>query len=156
LPCFRANSLGELEALCNNRGTRYAVNSLNGEQKGSDMKYTTELLEAIAAKLRDMPPVEKKKREHSKQEAVRILAKEITALQKRGYTLDQISETLRGEGLSIATPTLKNYLQRAKPNKKQPAQAKEDTPPAARRPAVKKPEETSKATFTPKPDSDEI
>jgi methionine synthase II (cobalamin-independent) len=118
------------------------------------MKYTTEQLEAIAAKLRDMPPVEKKKQEHSKQEAVRILAKEIAALQKRGYTLDQISETLRGEGLSIATPTLKSYLQRAKPAKKAPAQAPEDTP--APRPAVKKPAEPSKATFTPKPDTDDI
>jgi methionine synthase II (cobalamin-independent) len=120
----------------------------------SNMKYTTEQLEAIAAKLRDMPPVEKKKQEHSKQEAVRILAREIAALQKRGYTLDQISETLRGEGLSIATPTLKSYLQRAKPAKKAPAQAPGDTPPA--RPALKKPADTSKATFTPKPDSDDI
>ena len=93
------------------------------------MKYTTEQLEAIAAKLREMPPVENKKQEHSKQEAVRILSKEIATLQKRGYTLDQISETLRGEGLSIATPTLKSYLQRAKPAKKAPAQAPGDTPP---------------------------
>ena len=39
------------------------------------MKYTTEQLEAIAAKLRDMPPVEKKNQEHIKQEAVRVLSK---------------------------------------------------------------------------------
>lgn len=119
------------------------------------MKYTTEQLEAIAAKLREMPPVEKKKQEHSKQQAVRILSKEIAALQKRGYTLDQISETLRGEGLSIATPTLKSYLQRAKPTKKATAQAPGDTPPP--RPAAKKPADTSsKVTFTPKPDSEDI
>jgi methionine synthase II (cobalamin-independent) len=121
------------------------------------MKYTTGQLEAIAAKLRDMPPVEKKQQEHSKQEAVRILAKEIAALQKRGYTLDQIAETLRGEGLNIATPTLKSYLQRAKPARKAPVQAPGDTPPAPRpAQAVKKHAETSKATFTPKPDSDDI
>ena len=118
------------------------------------MKHTTEQLEAIAAKLREMPPVEKKKQEHSKQDAVRILSKEIALLQKRGYTLDQISETLRGEGLSIATPTLKSYLQRAKPAKKAPVQALGDTPPCLS--AVKKPADTSKATFTPKPDSDDI
>ena len=117
------------------------------------MKYTTEQLDAIATKLRDMPKVEKKKQEHSKQEAVRVLSKEIAALQKRGYTLDQISETLRGEGLSIATPTLKSYLQRAKPDKKFPVQAPGDTPPA---PSAKKPSDASKATFTPKPDSDDI
>ena len=118
------------------------------------MKHTTEQLEAIAAKLREMPPVEKKKQEHSKQDAVRILSKEIALLQKRGYTLDQISETLRGEGLSIATPTLKSYLQRAKLAKTAPVHAPGDTPP--RLPAVKKPADTSKATFTPKPDSDDI
>jgi hypothetical protein len=83
---------------------------------------------------------------------VRILSKEIAALQKRGYTLDQILETLRGEGLSIATPTLKSYLQRAKPEKK-PRCKRRETPP---RPADKKPADTSKATFTPKPDSDDI
>ncbi|MGU0198562.1 hypothetical protein ACVXHY_23820 (plasmid) [Enterobacter roggenkampii] len=120
------------------------------------MKHTTEQLEAIAAKLREMPPVEKKKQEHSKQDAVRILSKEIALLQKRGYTLDQISETLRGEGLSIATPTLKSYLQRAKPAKKAPVHAPGDTPRPRPRPAVKKPADTSKATFTPKPDSDDI
>jgi len=118
------------------------------------MKYTTEQLEAIAAKLKEMPPIEKKKQEHSKQEAVRVISKEITILQKRGYTLDQISETLRGEGLSIATPTLKSYLQRAKPAKKAPVLAPGDTPPAPA--AAKKPSDVSKATFTPKPDSDEI
>lgn len=117
-------------------------------------KYTTEQLETIAAKLREMPPVDKKQQTHSKQESVRLLSKEIAALQKRGYTLEQISETLRSEGLSIATPTLKSYLQRAKPAKKAPAQAPGDTPPPP--PAVKKPADTSKATFTPKPDNDEI
>ena len=119
------------------------------------MKYTTEQLEAIAAKLREMPLIEKKKQEHSKQEAVKLLSKEIALMQKRGYTLDQISEALRGEGLAVATPTLKSYLQRAKPaSKKQPVQAQEDTPPP--RPSVKKTTDASKATFTPKPDSSDI
>lgn len=119
------------------------------------MKYTTEQLETIAAKLREMPLIEKKKQEYSKQEAVKLLSKEIAAMQKRGYTLDQISEALRGEGLAVATPTLKSYLQRAKPaSKKPPVQAQEDTP--RPRPAIKKPSNTSKATFTPKPDSSDI
>lgn len=119
------------------------------------MKYTTEQLEAIAAKLREMPLIEKKKQEHSKQEAVKLLSKEIASMQKRGYTLDQISEALRGEGLAVATPTLKSYLQRAKPaSKKQPVQSQEDTTQTI--PAVKKNTDASKATFTPKPDSSDI
>lgn len=79
------------------------------------MGYTKEKLDEIALKLRNMPTVEKKKIEHSKQDAIKILSKEIAQLQKRGYKLDQISEILKGEGLNIATPTLKSYLQRAKP-----------------------------------------
>ena len=81
------------------------------------MGYSNEKLGEIAAKLKTMPAIEKKKQEHSKQDAVKVLAKEITALQKRGYTLDQIAETLRGEGLDITTPTLKSYLQRIKSGK---------------------------------------
>ena len=77
-------------------------------------KYTAEQIEAIATHLKAMPPVEKKKQEFSKQEAVKILIKEITLLQKRGYSLSQIADTLKGQGLDIASPTLKSYLQRAK------------------------------------------
>ena len=119
----------------------------------SRIKYTTEQAQAIASKLREMPPVEKKQY-LSKQALVRLLAKEITALQRRGYTLEQISEALRGEDLSITTPTLKSYLQRAKPAKKAPAKKPGDTPAAARR--VHRQADTSQATFTPKPDSDDI
>jgi hypothetical protein len=117
-------------------------------------KFTSEQVEAIAAKLRQLPPVEKKKQELSKQEAVKLLAKEIAILQKRGYTLLQISEVLRGEGLEVGTPTLKNYLQRSKPVRKTPVQAPEDTPRPA--PASKNPAELSQATFTPKPDSTDL
>ena len=109
------------------------------------MKYTYEQLEAIAEKLRGMPKIEKKQREHSKQQAVKMLSREIVSLQKRGYTLDQISESLRGEGLSIATPTLKNYLQRAKPEKRTRAASPE-----------KKKVDISPGTFIPKSDSADI
>ncbi len=118
------------------------------------MTYATEQIEVIAANLREMPPVEKKKQQRSKQEAIKMLSKEITALKRCGYTLDQISETLRGEGLDIAPPTLKSCLQQTRPpRKKTPAQAPGDTP----RPRPdKKLSDTSKATFTLTPDSDEI
>ncbi len=86
-------------------------------------RYTAEQIEAIAGKLRQLPPVEKKKRDFSGQEAIKSLAKDIGVLQRRGYSLEQISESLRGEGMDILTPTLKNYLQRAKTIKKPPARA---------------------------------
>lgn len=137
------------------------------------MGYTNEKLEAIAAKLKNMPVIEKKKQEHSKQDAVKLLSKEIALLQKRGYTLDQIAETLRGEGLDITTPTLKSYLQRIKAGKnkeqKEPkSELKENTKKEQQNritPEDKKQDDThqldksdqsSKASFTPKPDSDDI
>ena len=45
---------------------------------------------------------------------VSLFAGELIALQKRGYTIEEVAEGLRGRGLTITTPTLKNYLQRAK------------------------------------------
>lgn len=119
------------------------------------MTFTTEQIEAIAAKLHEMPAVEKKDQKHSKQEAIKRLAKEINAMKKRGYTLDQIAETLRGEGLDIAIPTLKSYLQRAKgkAGKKAPAKVPAETPATG---AVNSPVAAEANTFVPKPDSDEI
>ena len=117
------------------------------------MGYSNEKLEAIAAKLKIMPVIEKKKQEHNKQDSIKVLAKEIAALQKRGYTLDQIAETLRGEGLDITTPTLKSYLQRIKAGKnKEPKKEQKNTI----LPAAKKEPDTAKASFTPKTDSDDI
>jgi DNA-binding transcriptional MerR regulator len=84
------------------------------------MKYAAEKLESIAQKLRALPPVEKK-RDYNKRETVEVLAKEIHELQKRGYSLEQVGEMLRGEGLDIATPTLKTYLVTKKRRKAQPA-----------------------------------
>jgi len=124
------------------------------------MGYTREMIEAIATKLRDMPPMQEKTKEYNKQQAVRILAKEIAALRTRGYTIDQIAETLKGEGLDISTPTLKNYLQRARQEtaKRNRGKTRKDTPPGRAAPAVKAQATSSatKATFTPTPDTDDI
>ena len=78
------------------------------------MKYTNTQLDLILDKLKNMPPVKGENQGCSKQEAVKILKKEISSMQQRGYALDQISEILRTEGIDITTPTLKSYLQRAK------------------------------------------
>jgi hypothetical protein len=78
------------------------------------MEYTVEMADRIAEKLRTLPPMDASKRRLRKQGVVQHLAREIAALQDRGYTLDQVAESLRGEGLEIATPTLKSYLQRSK------------------------------------------
>lgn len=127
------------------------------------MGYTNEKLEAIAAKLKTMPSIDKKSQEHSKQDAIKLLSKEIVSLQKRGYTLDQIAETLRGEGLEITTPTLKSYLQRIRSSNKKtskPTQTTEQlktvTSESRKAPETGQSSTESKASFTPRPDSDDI
>ena len=81
---------------------------------GSAKNRTVEDAEKLVEKLRSLPAVENKKRPLSKQEEVALLKTEITALQERGYTLDMITEILNSDGLNIATPTLKSYLNRVK------------------------------------------
>jgi two-component SAPR family response regulator len=61
---------------------------------------TVEQVEQISAKLKELPAVENKKRPVSKQEAIKLLAKDIKAMQARGYTLEQVSEQLKQLGVS--------------------------------------------------------
>ena len=82
------------------------------------MPLTVEEIERIAAELKDLPPIENKQRLVSKQEAVKLLAKEIASLQQRGYTFEQVAGLLHERGLELNTRTLKSYLQRAKAAKK--------------------------------------
>lgn len=80
------------------------------------MGITVEQVEAIAAKLRALPPADNKSRVISKQESIKMLTSEIAELRDRGYTLEQIAEMLTSEKLDIGAPTLKSYLQRSKPS----------------------------------------
>jgi hypothetical protein len=78
------------------------------------MGYTVKQVEEIASKLRALPAIEPPPKDLTKSDVVRMLAKEIKSLQKRGYSLEQIASSLKGEGLDISTPTLKSYMQKAK------------------------------------------
>ena len=93
------------------------------------MGITVEHVEAIAAKLRALPPADNKSRVVSKQESIKMLTGEIAELRERGYTLEQIAELLTSERLDIGAPTLKSYLQRSRPsNKKASSKRKSITP----------------------------
>ena len=93
------------------------------------MDYTLETAEQIAEKLRATPAKDPSQRRLDKQGMVRRLASEILALQQRGYTLEEVAESLRGYGLDIATPTLENYLQRAKGAAGKPKKARRPSEP---------------------------
>ena len=120
--------------------------------------YKADHLETVAAKLRAMPQVEKKPKDHNKQEAIKVIAREIKAMQARGYSLDQIGETLRGEGIAVTTPTLKSYLQRTKPVKKTAVKpdTKANTKPKPTVGDKKETQTAAKGRFIPTPDSEEI
>jgi hypothetical protein len=140
------------------------------------MGYTVEKIESVAEKFRNLPPApENKKREVSKQEIVKMLANEISGLQERGYTIEQIAELMRGEGLDFATPVLRSYLQRTKQKRRtkkakgnkaklvESSKTNTDTPPAAPPLAgasstskLHQQVDQSKARFTVKPDTKDI
>lgn len=82
------------------------------------MTITLEGIEALKAKMQEAPEVEKSRREISKQDAVKELRAEIEAMQKRGYTLEDIADFMSKGGVQITTATLKSYLQRTKPARK--------------------------------------
>lgn len=80
--------------------------------------YSVDTIEKLKESLREKESQPVKKQQLSKLEAVKMLAGEIKELQKRGYTLEQVCEFLREGGIDISTPTLRNYLQRAKEKKR--------------------------------------
>ena len=84
------------------------------QRRADEQTYEPAELEKMAAGLRALPAMDPSRRRTNKQGAVRYLAKEIAAVQARGYTVEEIVESLHGLGLDITTPTLKSYLQRAK------------------------------------------
>lgn len=115
------------------------------------MRFSKEELAGIATRLRDLPARENAKK-HSKQEAVRLLGREIAELKKRGYTLEQIAQALSASGLPISTPTLKNYLQRTgRSSRKSRASAGVNA-----RASVRKQPASARGSFAPSNDSDEI
>jgi hypothetical protein len=58
------------------------------------------------------------------------------ALQQRGYTIEEVAESLRGHGFEITTPTLKNYLQRAKSAVAKPRKSRRSPGPPRGQPEV--------------------
>ena len=82
------------------------------------MAISRDQVEKLRAQLRAAPEAPADSVDTTKQQAVRLLAGEIQTLQRRGYTLEQVGEMLKGGGLVLTTPTLKSYLSRAKAARK--------------------------------------
>ena len=101
--------------------------------------YTAEQFEELQAMLRDAPPIDKQRnRGYGKPELVRALSKEIRALQKRGYTIEDIASMMRDKGVDIPSSAIRYYL---KPKAKAPATKKaapQQPAPQQQAPATKK------------------
>lgn len=122
-------------------------------------EYTLEQIERIATKLDALPKIEKAR--FGKRETIERLSKSILNVLKRGYSMDDIADRLREEGLNLTASTLKTYLHRAmakstkaKPDPS-PIQPSSPSPRDARSPA-KTSLPASRGTFVPREDSDEI
>jgi hypothetical protein len=76
--------------------------------------YDVELAQKLTEKLRALPSVAPAKRKATKQEIVKMLVGEIDNLLERGYSLDQVAESISGDGFDITGPVLKSYLSRIK------------------------------------------
>ncbi|MEP6653611.1 MAG: hypothetical protein ABJA82_09650 [Myxococcales bacterium] len=78
------------------------------------MEFTLEDANKLAALLRAAPAKDPNKRRMDKQAIVKHVVDEISALQERGYTLEEVTELLSTGGLKLTLPTLKSYLQRTR------------------------------------------
>ena len=78
------------------------------------MPITIATIDSLRRKRDELPPQDNVKREVSQQEAVALLAEQVSALQGRGYAIDEIASLLSSNGLPVSVPTLKSYLSRAR------------------------------------------
>jgi hypothetical protein len=106
-----------------------------------------ELIKELRTALKTAPEPPPRPVNTTKQEIVRQLVGEIQAIQRRGYTLEQVADVFRGKGFVLTTPTLKNYLARAKAPRKGKAGKKakagggaKATAPASAAPGVSAPD----------------
>lgn len=78
---------------------------------------TKEKIAEVEAKLKSMPPIIK---EMTLADAVKKLAPSIRKLQDKGYSLEQITEILKDDGINITQSSLKRHLGPAKRRKAKP------------------------------------
>ncbi len=78
------------------------------------MRYRMDQIEALKVELAMLPAVDSRRREVTKQEAVRQMASMIESLRRRGYTFDDIAEILTARGFQIAGGTLRSCFRRSK------------------------------------------
>jgi len=69
-------------------------------------------IEAAKTRLRQLPEKPRTPRAVPLSQAIREIKAEVQAALKRGYTFDEIAQSLKEDGIDIGTPTLKSYVYR--------------------------------------------
>jgi len=83
-------------------------------RRGVSMPKTIEpqRIEAAKVRLRQLPEKPKVPRALPLSQAIREIKAEVQVALKRGYTFDEIAQSLKEDGIDIGTPTLKSYVYR--------------------------------------------
>jgi hypothetical protein len=74
------------------------------------MAITAAKIEEIRQKLLGLQQIDDSEREVTKQDAIRILARAIAQVQRRGHSINKVADLLTELGLDISVSTLKSYL----------------------------------------------
>src|SRR5688500_10261665 len=89
--------------------------------------YSKDQVDGFLGTLDQIPPPEEKDKQYSTQEAVKLMAKKVRALEKQGHSIERIGKALREAGFSITDSTLRNYLKSGRPKKKKATKATKAT-----------------------------
>lgn len=87
---------------------------------GKQRKYTAEQRDKVASALSALPDKPASERPQTTAELLQSLKPKIKEAQDKGYTLDEVAELLKNNGLSISLSTLKSSFKPAKKNLAKP------------------------------------
>lgn len=95
---------------------------LGHEEKDGSMTFTVAQVDIWKAELAELPPPDISKRTVGKQGALILMARELHALARRGYTVREILGLLAEKGLNVHEDTLRSALRKAddKPGSRRP------------------------------------
>lgn len=78
------------------------------------MKYLVSQIEVWREELAALPPQDPGRRKVGKEQAVALMAKELQAAARRGYTADELADVLATKGLDVHGHTLRKTLRKAR------------------------------------------
>lgn len=116
---------------------------------------TVDTIERAKKAMLELPEKAPEQRSVTSREAVAAMKKEILALQKRGYTLEEIAACMSGVGVHIASHTLRAYMQRVSAKRAPKPATDAPATPAAPAAAPAAPA-ASQARFELRPDTEDI